>query len=69
MNDKEEAAEWVIHVPKAKAALQPSHLRQPPSWVAYMRELDADWRRYMCEHDAPADRLASKVDQRFRLDP
>ena len=34
-------------------ALWPSHLRQPPSWIAFMREMDADWRRYMREHDSP----------------
>jgi hypothetical protein len=32
-----------------------------------MREIDADWRRYMQEHDTPDERLATKLHDRFRL--
>ena len=59
--------EWDVKFPDGKGALQPSHLRQPPTWAALMREIDADWRRYMQEHDRPDQRLATKLRNRFRL--
>ncbi len=33
-----------------------------------MREMDAEWRRYMREHDKAEDRLATKLYERFRID-
>lgn len=56
-----------MRIPEAATALLPSHLRQPPSWAEFMREIDAEWRRYMQEHDSPEQRLAEKNLQPFRL--
>ena len=34
-----------------------------------MREIDGYWRHYMREHDRPESRLATKIDERFQIDP
>ncbi len=68
MSEQTEAEAWNIRVAEAGTPLHPSHLRQPPSWVAFLREIDGQWRRYMLEHDSPEERLATKVQTRFRLD-
>jgi len=33
-----------------------------------MREIDAEWQRYMKETDTPKQRLATKLKERFSLD-
>ena len=48
--------------------LYPSHLRQPPTWMEFMREIAAQWESYMREHDTPEQRLATKVHTRFTLE-
>ncbi len=58
---------WELGLREATDTLGPSHLRQPPSWIAFMREMDADWRRYMREHDSPEQRLRDKNPDAFRL--
>lgn len=68
MSEHTEARPWDIRLAEAATPLHPSHLRQPPSWVEFMREIDAEWRRYMREHDAPEHRLATKLATRFRFD-
>ncbi len=68
MSESAEADVWNILLPDARDSLSPSHLRQPPSWIEFMREMDAEWQRYMRDHDAPEDRLATKLHTRFKLD-
>jgi hypothetical protein len=60
--------QWDIRLREAEDSLYPSHLRQPPSWSEFMHEMDAEWQRYMRDHDAPEDRLATKLYERFRID-
>ncbi len=67
MNHKGESVDDDIRFPEVSTALLPSHLRQPPSWAAFMREIDDEWRRYMLEHDSPEQRLAEKSLEPFRL--
>lgn len=64
---EEETSAWNLRIKEAEEPLWPSHLRQPPTWVEFMREIDGQWQRYMREHDAPEQRLATKVDRRFTL--
>ncbi len=59
---------WEIDLPHPDAPLQAGHLRQSTTWAEFMREIDGYWRRYMHEHDRPESRLATKIDQRFRID-
>lgn len=67
MSETTETGPWDLRLQEATSSLYPSHLRQPPSWVAFMREIDAEWRRYMREHDSPERRLREKNPDRFRL--
>jgi hypothetical protein len=67
VSDRRESSAWELRLREATDALWPSHLRQPPSWIAFMREMDADWRRYMREHDSPEQRLRDKNPEPFRL--
>ena len=67
MSESVDAKQWDVRLPDAKAPLHPSHLRQPPSWIAFMREMDAEWQRYMRDHDAPEHRLATKLQTRFKI--
>lgn len=62
---EEDKSGWSLRVREPDAALYPSHLRQPPTWIAFMREIDAQWQRYMREHDDPEQRLATKLPTRF----
>jgi hypothetical protein len=57
-----------IRLPEPETPLHASHLRQPPSWVEFMREIDGEWRRYMEHYDAPEQRLATKLHTRFTID-
>ncbi len=57
-----------VRLREPEGRLWPSHLRQPPTWIEFMREIDAQWRRYMSEHDSPEERLATKMERRFTLD-
>lgn len=57
-----------IRLPEPETPLHASHLRQPPSWAEFMREIDAEWRRYMEHHDTPEQRLATKLHTRFTID-
>ena len=59
---------WDLRLREAASSLSPSHLRQPPSWIAFLREIDAEWQRYMRESDTPEQRLATKVEERFSFD-
>ena len=59
---------WDLRLPEATSSLSPSHLRQPPTWIAFLREIDAEWQRYMRESDTPEQRLATKVEERFSFD-
>ena len=68
MSENVNENQWDIRLREAADSLYPSHLRQPPSWTEFMREMDAEWQRYMRDHDAPEDRLATKLYQRFRID-
>ncbi len=45
MSESAEAELWNIRLPDAKDSLYPSHLRQPPSWTEFMREMDTEWQR------------------------
>lgn len=56
-----------LRLHEAETPLWPSHLRQPPTWFEFMREIDAQWQHYMREHDSPEERLTSKVRTRFTL--
>lgn len=56
---------WNLRLQEADVRLWPSHLRQPPSWIEFMREIDGQWQRYMREHDSPEQRLATKLHTRF----
>ena len=67
MSENADKDHWDIRLREAEGPLYPSHLRQPPSWIEFMREMDAEWQRYMKEHDSPEDRLATKVYERFRM--
>jgi hypothetical protein len=64
-----DAEQWDIRLPDARTPLHPSHLRQPPSWARFMQAIDAEWRRYMRDHDTPEDRLATKLHKRFKIEP
>ena len=68
MSETTETGPWDLRLREATASLYPSHLRQPPSWIAFMREIDAEWQRYMKETDTPKQRLATKLQERFSLD-
>lgn len=68
MSESADARQWDIRLPTAATPLYPSHLRQPPSWAEFMREIDTEWQRYMRDHDAPEHRLATKLHTRFNLD-
>jgi hypothetical protein len=68
MSERTEADPWGLRLPEPTSSLYPSHLRQPPSWIAFMREIDAEWRRHMREEDDPERRLRDKNPERFRLD-
>ncbi len=65
MSKKVESKPWDIRVREAEAPLYPSHLRHAPTWIEFMREMDAEWQRYMRDHDDPAERLATKLRTRF----
>ncbi len=69
MSESAGGTPWDIRLPDAKGLLFPSHLRQAPTWAECMREMDAQWQRYMRDHDAPEDRLATKLHTRFRIAP
>lgn len=69
MNGSADPKQWDIRLPEPNVPLQPSHLRPAPKWVTFMREMDADWRRFMQSHDRPEDRLATKVQDRFHIYP
>ena len=56
---------WNLRLQEGDVRLWPSHLRQPPTWIEFMREIDAQWQRYMREHDSPEQRLATKLHTRF----
>ena len=56
-----------IRFPSGQNILSRSHLRQAPSWSEFMTEIEAEWRRYMREHDSPEERLRSKNPEPFRL--
>lgn len=56
---------WNLHLQEAEARLWPSHLRQPPTWIEFMREIEPQWQRYMREHDTPEERLMTKLHTRF----
>lgn len=64
---EENGDRWNLRLHEAEARLWPSHLRQPPTWIEFMREIDAQWQDYMREHDRPEDRLATKLHTRFAL--
>ncbi len=53
MSETTETDPWDLRLREATSALYPSHLRQPPTWIAFMREMDAEWQRYMKEVDTP----------------
>ncbi len=67
MSETAETGPWDLRLREATSPLYPSHLRQPPSWIAFMREIDAEWQRQMRENDAPERRLRGKNPERFRL--
>ncbi len=69
MNGGPDSNQWDIRLPDANAPLRRSHLRQAPKWANFMHEIDAEWRRFMREHDRPEDRLATKLPNRFQIDP
>ena len=62
-----EAGAWQIRLREPEESLLASHLRQPLSWVAWLREMEHEWRRYMQEHDSPEQRWREKNLERFRL--
>lgn len=68
MSERADEKQWDVRLPDAKGLLYPSHLRQPPSWAEFMREMDAEWQRFMRDHDTPEDRLATKLHRRFKID-
>jgi hypothetical protein len=67
MSETAESGAWDLRLWEETSSLSPSHLPQPPSWIAFMRDIDAEWRRYMQETDTPEDRLRGKNPERFRL--
>ncbi len=62
-----EAGAWQIRLREPAESLLPSHLRQPSSWVAWLREMEHEWQRYMLENDSPEQRWQEKNPERFRL--
>lgn len=68
MNKSGKTSTANIRLPEPETRLHASHLRQPPSWAEFMREIDAEWRRYMENHDTPEQRLATKLHTRFTFD-
>jgi hypothetical protein len=69
MSENADENQWNIRLREAEGSLYPSHLRQPPSWTEWMREMEGKWQLYMRNHDAPEQRLATKVYQRFKIFP
>lgn len=68
MSETTETGPWDLRLREATSSLYPSHLRQPPSWIAFVREMEGEWQRYMRETDTPEQRLATKIEERFCID-
>ncbi len=56
-----------LRLREASEPLHRSHLRQPPTWIEFMREIAPQWQRYMREHDTPEQRLATKLSPSLHL--
>ena len=69
MTETTETGPWDLRLREPTSPLSPSHLRQPLSWIVFMREIDSEWQRYMRESDSPEQRLATKIEERFCFDP
>lgn len=65
---EEDTKAWSVRMREPEEPLWSSHLRQPPTWIEFMREIDAQWRRFMREQDSPEQRLKTKIQQRFSFD-